>query len=522
MTELISDTFSNLDLDKDASSLTNNSLHGSDRNNNDPGSTGIAATIQGLIDRCRTLYDEVETYVAAVEEKQKLNKVQCPVEYRNLRNDFKHELAFLGKIVASNIPEEKARHYITSSNLRYYEALWGTAKQSFGLQAFRKYYFWNRHERQAGRSTTQGISLTKGASKKNRSAALVDIVAEEGREWIRVSTISEKRLLFDIAKLGWCNDSDSDEEMPDVQQPENWEDEDDEDQVDIVKSARELARAARANPICGRQPRVRFVLTRIVSGKMKEIDNIIDKIRATGADVQCVNESSLTLPLEHVLPNLLVDRSRALSETLNIDCTVLLALISDISHKPCEILDWYPSEVRAQIQDEAKEKLLPIHLYPAIGSHPMVCTQEAASQMSLIVHTLATDTEKLRADLLLAQDTRAGRSPAQLVEEWSSLSDHPVPPGFRLPIKIQPSNLSTIIPRLPAAAAKLATEMSTLNQAIFFHGWAQGLTTLSSNRARARQIETAINEMGLEDGEQGPHIWLCGESRSLIAKTGRR
>jgi hypothetical protein len=26
----------------------------------------------------------------------------------------------------------------------------------------------------------------------------------------------------------------------------------------------------------------------------------------------------------------------------------------------------------------------------------------------------------------------------------------------------------------------------------------------------------------LKDGEAGPHIWLCGESRSLIAKHGRR
>ncbi|KAF2126416.1 hypothetical protein P153DRAFT_369137 [Dothidotthia symphoricarpi CBS 119687] len=519
MAESIASSFSNLDLDTDATSVSNQSFT---TDGTDPNSLDIEGTIHSLIDRCKTLYEEVETYVAAVEEKQKLTKVQQPVEYRNLRNDFKNELAFLRKIVGSKISEEKARHYITSSNLRYYEALWGTAKQSSGLQAFRKYYFWNRHERQAGKRTAQGISMTKGTSKKGHSAALVDIVAEEGREWVRVSTISEKRLLFDVAKLGWCNDSDSDEDMPDAPQPSNWEDEDDEDQVDIVKSARELARAARANPICGRPPKVRFVLTRILPGKTREIDNILDKLRATGAHVQCVNEASLTLPLRYVLPNLLVDRSRALSDTLNIDCTVLLALISDISHKPCEILDWYPVEVRAQIEEEAKENLLPTHLYPAIGSHAMVCTQEAADQMNLIVQTLATDTEKLRADLLLAQGDRAGRSPEQLVAEWSSMSDHASPAGFALPIEVRPSQLDSVMSRLPVAAAKLTGEMSALNQSIFFYGWAEGLTTLSSNRARARQIETAINEQGLQDGEAGPHIWLCGESRSLIAKTGRR
>jgi hypothetical protein len=228
---------------------------------------------------------------------------------------------------------------------------------------------------------------------KGKSAALVDIVASDGMEWVRVSTSSEKRLLFDLAKLGWQNDSDDeDEDMMDTDT--NWEDDDDDDQVDLVKNARELARAARANPIRGRPPRVRFILTRVASGRMREIDSVINKMKATGATVLCANDVFPSPPLVDVLPNLLVDRSRSLSDTLNIDCTILLALISDISHRQCPILDWYPREVRAQIEEENTEKLLPTHLYPAIGSHAMVCTQEAAEQMKLIVETLATDTEK--------------------------------------------------------------------------------------------------------------------------------
>lgn len=442
MTESISSDFSKLDLEDTA----NTGSHKED----------LDTTVQNLIDRCTTLYEEVGQYVEAVIERQKVTRVQQPVEYRNLRNDFKNELAFLKKIVNSGKTEEKVRHFIVSSNLTYYEALWGAAKRSRGLQAFRKYYFWDRHKAPAGKRTLKGLSLGKGGVGKGKTAALVDIVADEGREWIRVSTVSEKRIIFDLAKLGWVNDSESDDDMLDSStRPTDWQDEDDEDQVDVVRNARELARAAQANPVQGRPPKVRFVLTRIAAGKMKEVDTIIAKIRATGAIVQCAEDIPPAQPLQAVLDELLVDRTRALSDTLNIDCTILLALISDISHKPCPILDWYPGEVKAQIKEEAGENLLPTHLYPAIGSHSMVCTQEAANQMNLIVDTLATDEEKQRCQLLTAQGDCQGRSSEQLVADWAAMSDHPVPAGFTLPIRVVPSNIDTIAERLPSVARSL-------------------------------------------------------------------
>lgn len=471
--------------------------------------------VDKLIERCKILHEEVEQYVAAVDTSQKQAKIPYQVEYRTLRSDFKNELAFLQKLKSANHPPEKARHYAVSSNLLYYEALWAAAKRSSGLLAFRKYFYWNRQKDQAKNATTS----FKGGVSKGKTSALVDIVAADGMEWIRVSTTSEKRLLFDLAKLGWQNDSDS--EMEDAA-PTNWEDEDDDDQVEIVKSARELARAARANPMRGHAPKVRYVLTRLASGRLMEVDMILDKMRAVGITIVCANEIPQTPSIQDALPNLLVDRSRTLSKMLNIDCTILLALISDISHGECEILDWYPGEVRAQILEEQKEKLLPSHLYPAIASHPMVTTQEAAEQMNVIVDTLATDTEKRRANLLLAQRDCHDMAPADILVEWQTLSRHPSPPDFQLPIRVAPADIPSRISLLPAVAEKMQTELGPLNAAIFFYGWAEGLTTLSSNRARAKQIERFINEVGLKDGESGPHVWLCGESRSLIAKCGRR
>lgn len=44
----------------------------------------LEATIQSLVERGKRLHDEVETYVAAVLEKQKVGKVHNPVEYVTL------------------------------------------------------------------------------------------------------------------------------------------------------------------------------------------------------------------------------------------------------------------------------------------------------------------------------------------------------------------------------------------------------------------------------------------------------
>jgi hypothetical protein len=44
----------------------------------------LEATVQSLVERGKHLHDEVETYVTAVLEKQKVGKVHNPVEYVTL------------------------------------------------------------------------------------------------------------------------------------------------------------------------------------------------------------------------------------------------------------------------------------------------------------------------------------------------------------------------------------------------------------------------------------------------------
>ncbi|KAF2742173.1 hypothetical protein M011DRAFT_472407 [Sporormia fimetaria CBS 119925] len=479
----------------------------------------LLTTINTLITRCETLSNEVETYVSAVTTHHSALRNHGPVEYGTLRSDFKNELNFVRqKLTSPDLIEQKARNYINSSNLVYHEALWDAAKRSSGLMAFRKYFFWNR--RKEGHAP-KGLSLSKGAQTKGKSAALVDIVAREGREWIRVSTTNDRRLVFELAKQGWRHDSDSDsdDDDQDTRQQAAHDDSDDEDDPEILRNARDLARAARANPVRGHAPQVRIVLPRIRAHLTPAIDAILTKIRATGAILQTADTIPPTPPLSAVLPTLLVNHARDLSHVLNIDCTILLALISDISHRECAVQAWHPREVQEQISSEAHEKLLPTHLYPAMRGHDLVTTAAAAGQMRLIVDTIATDTEKLRADILLSANAFAGCTKDECMQRWKELSDHEVPPDFNIPIRVDETVVDDA--KLPAVKQRLSEQLSELNRDIFLYGWAKGITTLSSNRSCARAIEATINEVGLEDGEAGPHVWLCGESRSLIAKKGR-
>jgi hypothetical protein len=44
-------------------------------------------------------------------------------------------------------------------------------------------------------------------------ASAVDIVARNELEWVKVSTITERRVLFDLAKSGWVDGDTSDDEV---------------------------------------------------------------------------------------------------------------------------------------------------------------------------------------------------------------------------------------------------------------------------------------------------------------------
>lgn len=429
---------------------------------------------------------------------------------------------------------ERTIHTLRSSNLPFYRAVWTAAKRSSGLVAFHKRFYWDLHP-SLDRATGNG----NGPSR--RRSALVDIVARNGEEWIKVSTVTATRLLFERARAGWEDaESSSGSEQGEEEASEGSEEE--EEGVGLVKLAEDLRRAAMAVRVRYRHPRVRFVLPKIREGDVPEVDEIIEGIRRTGAIVQCQNElessdedilataneshsRSSNTPngsadsLHSTFLSLQIDHFSTFTPTLNIDCTILLALVSDLSHGAIPPEPWFHRAIKRQIELEAKEQLLPSSLWPAMGSRDLVCTAEAATRMREIVDLIGTEAEKVRTRLLMGE---GGRTREELVGAFAEVSEYEVPAEWRLPIKVvEKEDVDVAV--LPVVAKKVAERLTAINRSVFLYGWASGRTTISSNRTVAKLIESVVEENRTSEDDRGPDVWLCPTARSLVGKEkGRR
>lgn len=385
----------------------------------------------------------------------------------------------------------------------------------------------------------------------------MDIVAQGGLEWVKVSTVSETRLLFEQAKAGWENADSSSEE--------NGSSGDDEDAaannsppacssplssptpsdnpIEILRLATDLQTASLATQIRYRHPKIRIVLPKIPTNPSPQTLIILNGLIATGATLQVGSSLSPFPPglssspskptpprpeLSTIFLKLLPNPHISLTPTLNIDCTILLALISDLSHSPhTPHSSSHHKAITRQIQVEARDRLLPEHLYPALEGRDLVCTTEAATRMREIVEQIGTKSERARAELLL-DDNKDRNSedggapfPSSLLSLFAFYSEYAVPPTLRLPILVTSTSIPTLLQQLPPVAQIIAEQLSTINRSVFLYGWAQGVSTVSSNRAVAKVVEEIIADKG--GGKVvGPEVWLCAIARSLVGKEKQR
>lgn len=460
--------------------------------------------------------------------------------------------------------EVRTLHALRSSNLPFYIAVWTVTKRSCrGLMAFGKRFHWEDTKR-IGRNDEvaedlRGLQVSEGQEREKRAAAgaarkkrsvLVDIVADSGEEWVKVSTITESRLLFEMAKKGWEVGWDSGSETEDddgeggekrtILQNYDSDDSDDEDYIELLKLALDMKKAAREVRVRYRHPRIRFVLPKIVEGKIPEVDKILNEIRRTGVKVECgikdedgniyeaTGEADSEATLEKVFARIFPNPFTHFTSTLNVDCTLLLALVSDVSHltgiQPTP--DHHRAIIR-QIEMEANEPLVPCEIWPALGNRDLVSSQEAVKRMHDIVDTIGTESEKARTELLMGVGIGKGQNRETLIQRFQELSDHKVPGDWNIPITevdVHPEiDEACKNGKLPKVSHKVAEEISTLNQSVFLYGWAKGIVTVSSNRTVAKQVEAVVEANRDGDDELvGPDVWLCDTARSLIGKEKNR
>lgn len=405
-------------------------------------------------------------------------------------------------------------HSIRSSNLPYYAAVWEIAKQCRGLVGMKKKFYWIPGD---DRPVNKSCGKVPKGSRDKKYSAEVDIVAQDGLKWIKVCTISSKKLLFEIAKNGWTDDSDDDDDEEDAMA---WmANDDDEEQDGLLAKARSLVKAANATRIRHQFPSIHMVLPRIKRGKVKEIDRLLKVIESLGITIDTEQDIQPAPQFNReLMVKMAVDPFADLTDILNVDCTMLLAFASDLSHMhSVDEKDWHIAAIRKQIQQEQKNHLLPSSLWPVCGSRKLVCTRESATRMDDIVQLIGTPNEKLRARYLM--DIYEPMTQEERIKGFQSLCDYEVPTDWALPIitvDISIPDIEKELPTSPEIISCLKQELLPINQSIFFYGWAKGLTTITSNGAVAKRIQSTIDEFKKIDG--GLRMWICPTSRSLLAK----
>lgn len=528
--------------------------------------------------KCQLLLAEIDVFIGCYNARRHSRNA---MQMRSLRSNVMSELKTLERLVniAGDLnskavenksndhvinsdnasPEELTRdqrrlmHTLRSSNLPFQLAVWTIAKERCkDVIAFGKRIYWQdsakprtKDGKKSGGDSDSELDLkaTNAGSKGKRRSIFVDIVAEGGQEWVKISTISQNRLIFEMTEKGWDWDNEDDDYDSENHTPRtilrNEEISDDDDELELIKVASDMAMIAKSRRVKYRHPRLRFLIPKIVEGEIREIDTIIKKIRYMGIQVECGfvlpdlyssdnrDPNSITsddLPIATLIPS----PFDKFTETINVDCTLLLAIVSDLSHR--EHIDPYPSMHRAilkQLEIEKEHPLVVKDVWPAMLGRYLVCTKEAAERMREIVGSIGTDTEKERTALVMGDLTAKGWSRKQVLQGFQELSDHTVPEKWLLPIKVVESKTVIMealrIGKLPWVAKKVAESLTDINQSVFLYGWSTGLTTVTSNRTVTKQIASKLEEGMVEDEEvDGPQIWVCDTARSLVAKDKNR
>ncbi|PNS17616.1 UPF0415 protein [Sphaceloma murrayae] len=390
-----------------------------------------------------------------------------------------------------------ASKQIASSNLPFLESVWNSAKSATGLVALQKRFFYGESVERS--SLPRGVKFRRRRGSQSHlvktGKALIDVVADNGLEWIKVSLVTNHRMIMDKAREGWAEgDSSSEEDHSDEDGIKLPSDDPDGD-IPIVKIGESMLEASRETRIRTKYPTVRMILPKIVEGEQPQIDKIIARLRSKGIVVECSPNSILPRPLDSVLDRMITNPFVNFTDTLNIDCTILLGLVSDFSHSEVVSEPWFHRALKRQIEIENHESLLPNVLYPALAGRRLVCTAEAAKRMMEIVDTIATPDERDRTEIFIGKPGQQYTDEEQRKrrEKLAKCSKVAVPDDLQLPILIVEKETGKE-DQLPAVASTVKETLSPINRSVFMYGWSAGFTTVTSNRTVVKAIETVLEQ----------------------------
>ncbi|KAA1474378.1 hypothetical protein DENSPDRAFT_781724 [Dentipellis sp. KUC8613] len=245
-----------------------------------------------------------------------------------------------------------------STNAPYLLAVWEEVLRApQPVVAIGKTFF----ARSPGKQTANG-QPARGNGSHRSPGVKVDVVSENGKSWVRVNTTKNSRLLVEFREID-SYDTDSDDSL-DVDRPSLAQTEFDNS---ILRMGRALLAAAHSHPLPGTSlpPNVTFRFTRLHPAPATDeptdprIGLTLDMLRAMGIDVQLRGADEPIRPPPR-------PRKIYLAPTrhVNLDLSILIALVSDLTHTPlppsaaaararffpnASYLEWKKSRLRARI-----------------------------------------------------------------------------------------------------------------------------------------------------------------------------
>ncbi|ORY63926.1 uncharacterized protein BCR38DRAFT_433475 [Pseudomassariella vexata] len=468
----------------------------------------LRSKIHAFADHYRRVVDDISPYGADM----------VGLMIGPLRTLLENEIQRLEGVIKKSEKETPTRQTFSGSNLPFIEALWNRAEQCENIVAFRKWVSVGLIKEKELLAPGIHIVPSPGDSSRKAQKTIVDIIADDGQTWVKVYTTTSKRLLWDMTKLGWAIGIDEEESDEDESGAGDF------DELPIFKCAKDLADAASVHRIRGKHPVVHLVLTRINEGEVKDIDRVLQGIRNLGVNVSCCGGGSNTPPVplsSETMQRMAPSPFSKFTNVLNIDTSVLIALISDFCHTHVLSKPHFHRMQRDHLANEEKWHMLPCWIYPAIKDHEMVCTKEAVDTCELIVNTLGTETEKARMKLVLSDDPNVSRE--KIIKEYREMSIYDVPEGFQLPLRVVDGKTAEWQAHLPEEVKQVLEEINNPTKSVFAYGWAEQLTTLTSNGVAISKLTQTLEYLGEGFSDAWPLMWLFPFSRALVGtpKPGR-
>ncbi|XWW98892.1 hypothetical protein V2A60_006896 [Cordyceps javanica] len=383
-------------------------------------------------------------------------------------------------------------------------------------------------------------------------------VVDRGARWVDVRWIAADRLARQMADSGWSWGAYG---PGDAADPDEWAD------MPFVRQVRRLVAAARLNRHEYRIPAVRLVLPNLARGAHPDVDVLLDQLPRLDSGVDLVVEDAAGAFLTGPAPSSLADVlgrlvgtgsvQVPLTGTLNLEHTVLVDLISDLTHLRLAPRPWQSRTTRAQIEEENARPggVMAPTLYPLLRGRRLVCTREAAEHFHEMLTTVGTATERERGRLLVPyyEAECAGGSgggdaashAAALRNRFNALSERPLPADMQFPVEVPPLGADgerwdeTLVRRLVegdgnhndgtdgAAAALPPVALDIVRRGLlkssklstYMHGWRSGIVTVTSNKEIRAHMRTWVEAGRRSDDERGPAIYCVDVTRNLLAKS---